>query len=341
MATETIAVRPTPTWIPLKIEDPIPPPFLTPKFGFKVTPIHPTFGCELEGVDWSKDISEEVYQEIRDVVDKYGVVACRKTGLSDEAHIKFSAHFGELDDVRPYQKAGRVHRLAYPELFDAGNIDPHTGDVAPLTAAQVIGNKANEQFHVDSSFNGRRAGHSLLLAHILPPKGTGGSTEYSDSRTAYEELPDETKQRIEGLVANHSLFHSRKKAVPEYFKDTDPSKLPLSKHKLVQLHEPSGRRNLYIASYVYSIEGMPKDESDALIQELLTVVETPRYRVTIDWKDEGDMIIWDNTAVLHRATGGSYEGKFRRDMRRTTVKDMSSARFGLNGEGADWRVGLP
>jgi len=53
------------------------------------------------------------------------------------------------------------------------------------------------------------------------------------------------------------------------------------------------------------------------------------------------MIIWDNTSVMHRATGGSYEGKHRRDMRRTTVKDMSRDKYGLNGDGADWRVGLP
>ncbi len=99
--------------------------------------------------------------------------------MTDEAHIEFSRYFGELDDVTPYQKAGRTHRLAYPELFDAGNIDPSTGDVAPLTAAQVIGNKANEQFHVDSSFNARRAGHSLLLAHCIPPLGMGGATEVS------------------------------------------------------------------------------------------------------------------------------------------------------------------
>lgn len=77
---------------------------------------------------------------------------------------------------------------------------------------------------------------------MLPPEGTGGATEFADSRTAYEELSEEKKKQIEGLVANHSLFHSRKKAVPAYFKDTDPSKLPLSKHKLVQIHEPTGRQ---------------------------------------------------------------------------------------------------
>ncbi len=69
-ATETITVTPTPTWTPLRIQGVIPEPFYTPKFGLKVIPIHPTFGCELEGVDWSKDIPEDVYKEIRVLVDK-------------------------------------------------------------------------------------------------------------------------------------------------------------------------------------------------------------------------------------------------------------------------------
>ncbi|KAJ9613882.1 hypothetical protein H2200_002018 [Cladophialophora chaetospira] len=345
-ATETvdkvvISITPTPTWVPLKIEDDIPEPFTTSEFNLRVTPLHPTFACELDGVEWDKPISPELYQEIRKLVDRYGLVVCRKTNLSDEAHIQFSSYFGELDDVRPYQKAGRIHRLAYPELFDAGNIDPQTGDVAPLTAAQVIGNKANELFHADSSFNGRRAGHSLLLAHKIPPEGTGGHTEFADTRTAYEDLSDDRKRSLEGLVAAHSLFHSRKKAVPEYFKDTDPEKLELSRHLLAQKHEWSGRMNLYLASYVHHIEGMSREESTKLIEELLKHVSKPKYRYTAEWRQDGDMIIWDNTAVLHRATGGSYEGKYPRDMRRTTVKDMSSTKYGLNGEGADWRVGLP
>ncbi len=100
-------------------------------------------------------------------------------------------------------------------------------------------------------------------------------------------------------------------------------------------------QNLYIASYVHHIEGMDREESTALIDELLAHVSQPKYRYTAEWVQNGDMIIWDNTAVLHRATGGSYEGIYPRDMRRTTVKDMGSTRFGLNGDGADWRVGLP
>ncbi|KAF4547903.1 Taurine catabolism dioxygenase TauD-like protein 2 [Elsinoe fawcettii] len=338
---QSFTIKPTPTWTPLPIQGEIPSAYRTPKHNLEVIPLHPTFGCELRGLDWTKPISPDVYTEIREVVNKYGAVVCRNTSLTDEAHIEFSSYFGELDDVRPYQKAGRTHRLKYPELFDAGNIDPATGKAAPLSAAQVIGNKANEQFHVDSSFNARRAGHSLLLAHKLPPSGTGGATEFADSRTAYEDLSEGTKAKLEGKIAGHSLFHSRKKAVPEYFFDMDPSKKEISRHELVQKHEWSERMNLYIASYTHHIEGMPAEESTALIEELLAHVSKPKYRLTIDWEQEGDMIIWDNTSVMHRATGGSYEGVYPRDMRRTTVKDMSSKKYGLNGEGSDWRVGLP
>lgn len=65
--------------------------------------------------------------------------------------------------------------------------------------------------------------------------------QYADSRTAYDDLSEDMKKKLDGLVANHSLFHSRKTAVPEFFKDTDPAKLPLSKHLLVQKHEATGR----------------------------------------------------------------------------------------------------
>lgn len=117
--------------------------------GLKVTPLHPTFGAELSGVDFTKPVSPELYAEIRKVVDKvrdilpfigrdgsmllghsgltwqYGAVVVRDTKLTDEAHVEFSRYFGELDDVTPYMDAGRKHRLPMKELFDAGNIDPY------------------------------------------------------------------------------------------------------------------------------------------------------------------------------------------------------------------------
>lgn len=67
---QPISIKPTPTWVPLKIEGTIPLPYTTPKFGIKVIPLHPTFACEIQGVDWNKSISPELYQEIREISDK-------------------------------------------------------------------------------------------------------------------------------------------------------------------------------------------------------------------------------------------------------------------------------
>lgn len=165
----------------------------------------------------------------------------------------------------------------------------------------------------------------------------GGETEFADSRTAWEELDERLKEELleMELVGAHTLLHSRKLGSPEYFRDLEPESEPMMRHKIVQRHEPSGRMNLYLSTHCHHLETkecvpLPKDESDELFQRLLEHVTQPKYVLSIDWLKEGDMVAWDNTAVMHRATGGSFEGKFVRDMRRTTVHDESSTAWGLN-----------
>ncbi len=104
----------------------------------------------------------------------------------------------------------------------------------------------------------------------------------------------------------------------------------MARHRLIQVHEPSGRRNIYIAAHSYSIEGLPKDESNALIKKLLDHVTQKKNTVSCEWNNISDMIIWDNRCTLHRANGGAFEGKYKRDLRRTTVHDDSSTAWGLN-----------
>ena len=144
----------------------------------------------------------------------------------------------------------------------------------------------------------------------------------------------------EDYVAAHNLWHSRKKAAPEFWKDVKPEEYPFGRHRLVQTHEASGRTNLYIANHVHHIEGLPEKESTELIEKLLKHASRPKFVTRVDWENDGDLIVWDNTCVMHRAAGGSYEGKFKRDMRRTTVHDTSSQAWGLN-ERTTKRMGLP
>lgn len=197
-------------------------------------------------------------------------------------------------------------------------------------------------FHTDSSFNPRRAGYSLLLAHELPPPGTGGNTAFADTRTAYDDLDSAVKEDLlkNDYIADHSLYHSRKLAAPEFFAHLNPLDYPMGRHRLIQLHEPSGRMNLYIAAHAHHIENMDPKDSSALLDRLYSHAKQPKYVVEVEWLNIGDLILWDNTCTMHKAVGGSFEGKYKRDMRRATVHDGSSQAWGLN-EHTDTRVGLP
>lgn len=202
--------------------------------------------------------------------------------------------------------------------------------------------QGNGLFHVDSSFNPRRAGYSLLRAHELPPAGMGGETDFADVRTAFDELPSALKDELreKDYIAAHSLWHSRKTAAPATFADVNPDDYPMGRHRLVQRHEASGRETMYIAAHIHHIEGLTPEESQALFDQLFHHATQSRYVLRIGWEQLGDLILWDNTSVMHRAVGGSFEGKFRRDMRRATVHDGSGSAWGLN-EQSQVRQGLP
>jgi alpha-ketoglutarate-dependent 2,4-dichlorophenoxyacetate dioxygenase len=98
--------------------------------------------------------------------------------------------------------------------------------------------------------------------------------------------------------------------------------------------------NLYIAAHSHHIEGMEKKESRELLDKLYDHAKKPKYLVEIEWQGRGDLVLWDNTCTMHRAVGGTFEGQFKRDMRRATVHDGSSHAWGLN-EHTDVRQGLP
>ncbi|KAF2474093.1 taurine catabolism dioxygenase [Lindgomyces ingoldianus] len=306
----------------------------TPFKMITVKELHPSYAAEVIGADFM-DMSDEQLREIKAAMAKYGVLVFRNTGMTDDEHVVFSSKIGELDNVKRYLTSGRKLRYKHFELFDAGNVDEDGNPIHP-DAPRSHYNRGNALFHVDSSFNPRRASWSLLRAVELPPPGMGGETEFADSRTAWDELDESLKKELleKDYIGAHTLLHSRKSGSPEYFKDLDPTSQPMTRHKLVQTHEPSGRTNLYIAAHCHHLETaegpIPGDESNALLKKLMDHVTQPKYVLSVDWFNESDMVAWDNTCVMHRATGGSFEGKFRRDMRRTTVHDDSTTAWGLN-----------
>ncbi|KAF9880512.1 alpha-ketoglutarate-dependent 2 [Colletotrichum karsti] len=280
----------------------------------------------INGVDFSKPISSETVNDIKEAISKYGVLVFPATGLDDDSHVAFARHFGELERRK---ETGAQSRLQLPELTDQGNIDANGNIIGPTDPRAQI-SKGNTLFHVDSSFNAQRATYSILLAHEIPPEGAGGNTDFADTRTAWDDLSDNWKRELirSNYISNHSFWHSRKKACPEFFAKLKPGTHPMSKHKVAQLHEPSGRMNLFVPSHCHHIDGLPEDEGRKKLEYLYDHATQDKYVVSVPWTQVGDLVMWDNTCTLHRGT--PVVGSHKRDMRRATVLDGGVEGWGLN-----------
>jgi len=290
-------------------------------------PLHPTFVAEVSGIDFRKPLSVSQVQDVIAAMDRFGVTVYRNTGLGDEGHIAFSRNFGELERVPKFRGPSVPDRFNYPELFDAGNTD-RDGKIWPKDSRRWWYNKGNTLWHVDSSFNQHRSKYSILLAHRIP--STGGNTDFADARHAYRDLPQETKDELKDLIAEHDLWHSRRLAAPTEYQapnEHERAAKPPAYHKLVQ-KAPDGEDTFYIATHASRILGKSDDESQSLINEMIDHCTQPQYVFPVQWVQKGDMVMWDNRQVMHRGTAFSDQMEVR-DMRRTTIFDDGPERNGV------------
>ncbi|WEK45325.1 MAG: TauD/TfdA family dioxygenase [Candidatus Andeanibacterium colombiense] len=279
-----------------------------------VRPITARFGAEVSGVDISLPLDAATARKIVDIQNRWGVTVWRDTGLDDAGHVAFTRIFGDVIHAPPHKEGPR---FSQPELFDASNID-RQGNILNDEKRRIT-NRGNRLWHIDSSFMAVRAAQSLLLCHEAPPHSA--PTWFADARSAYDDLPQTMKDRIEGLQARHCYFWSRRKAgYPYTEKEIDG--FQHATHPLVNIHPGSGRKALYIGAHARDIVGMERDEGRELLDELTAWATQPQYILSIEYS-AGDMTIWDNLCSLHRA-GDFDETLYRRDMRRTTIRDPRS-----------------
>ena len=278
----------------------------------KAEPILPRFGAVCSGLDLTRPLAPEEVKQVTDAMDTWGVTVWRDTGMNDEQHVEFSRNFGFLERVP--QREGMKMRLPFRELFDASNLNVE-GEITQDPAA-IQYRKGDRLWHTDSAFMEKRTSYSILLAHSVPPEG--GETWFADTRSAYEDLPQETKDFLEDKVGVNSLWWSRKMAGAE-IADEEIEERPRARHPLVHVHKGSGRKALFIAAHTMDIEGMDKAEGRKLIKDLIEHCTQPQYVFCVKWH-AGDMVIWDNLCTMHRGGDFPYD-KYKRDMRRTTVRE--------------------
>ena len=285
-----------------------------------VRPLHPLFAAELRGLDLDRDIDLETQQAIEHAMDEYAVCVVPEQKFDDERQIAFSRHYGPLENasaVKAQRKAGVIgQRIRHPEIFDVSNLDEN-GNIMAANDDRWVYRQANELWHTDSSFRQKSSTWSLLHARIVPP--SGGDTYFADTRAAYDALPEATKQKLESLVAEHSIWYSRGLRGGYVPSEEERAARPPAQHPLVRRHPGSGRKALFIASHTSHIIGWPHEDGRALLDELLAFATQPRFVYVHKWH-AGDLVIWDNRCTMHRATPFDSNDHIR-ELHRTTIID--------------------
>jgi alpha-ketoglutarate-dependent 2,4-dichlorophenoxyacetate dioxygenase len=281
----------------------------------QVSPLHPTLGAEVRGVNLTRALTSEVFAEIEAAFNSYGILVLPGQPVSDEQQLAFSRLFGPLE-VNP-NYAGAKMRLR-PDVADISNLDAE-GRVLARDDRRNLFNLGNQLWHTDSSFKQIPAKCSLLSARELP--SSGGETEFADLRAAWDALPQSRKRAFDGLIVEHSIFRSRSQIGFADFNDEIFKQLPPVRQVLVRHHPASCRTSFYLASHASHIIGWPVEEGRALIEELIAFSTQPQFVYQHRWT-VGDLVIWDNRCTMHR--GRPYDDTQRRVLHRTTVSDVAN-----------------
>lgn len=281
-----------------------------------VQPIPASFAAEILGADLHREPTSGLIDAVNTAVADHAVVVLRDQAITDEEQVRFSRAFGPLELPPKIRLTGSFKRRLGPELYDVSNLDEQ-GNFLPAESLQLASNRANEEFHTDSSFNALPTKWSLLSARILPP--FGADTLFADTRAVYDALPQELKDKARNAVAEHYFWKTRGRAGFGVITDDMRRAMPAVPHPVVRIIPESGRHALYIGNHATHIVGWPREEGERFLDRLNAFAAQPEFVYTHRWR-AGDFVIWDNRCTVHRAT--PYDiFKYKRDLRRTTINE--------------------
>lgn len=282
---------------------------------YVITPLADALGAEVTGLDLAQPILPETIAEMKRAIATYGVLCFRKQSLTEVQQIEFSKLWGPLEDFPEEDKT-----VSAATVYHVANVSAD-GQSLPETDFRVIFQKVNARWHTDSSYRYVPAYVSLLYGIEVMPKGApGGRTGFSNMVSAYAALPDDLKDEIEPLHMVHTYEFGRRlfPELPPLTKFEKEAVPPVS-HPLVRVHpDRNYERSLYLtANAGNEISGLPLDEARALHRKLVEHISQPQFTYFHEW-EKGDLVVWDNRTMLHKAE--AYDmSKYRRVFRRTTV----------------------
>jgi taurine dioxygenase len=273
-----------------------------------VTPLHPVIGAEIRGVDLSRDLDPATIEAIRDAWHKHTVLLFRDQEISGDDQLRFAAHFGPIANRhKPKAGASASDSPEWTNLMPISDKKDETGK-----AIGALGH-GEMWFHTDKCYHQAPHRASFLYGIEIPTEG--GHTKFASLYAAYDNIPADLKRRLQGKMVMQGYDYAASARL----------NLNINLDNIFHFVQPiflknpgSGRMALYVARLNSMwIEGMDRDESEKILNQLFDITEDPSIIYEHVWRP-GDLVMWDNLACLHARTDWP-DGQPRELRRCTTV----------------------
>lgn len=272
----------------------------------QVRALCPTFGAEIAGVDLAAPMADAFFDRIYDTFLRHQLLLFRDQHFEPGDQVAFARRFGSVQ----VHVMNQYHADGFPEIYYLSNLGPDG------TPSGRHPDRGTVHWHTDGSWS-RRTGQATLLYAVAVP-GAGGETRFASMYDAYEALDDATRERLAALRAVHNLDFSRTRRHGEDLMTEEQKKArPPVDHPIIRIHPETGRRCVFLGDHAWRIEGMALEAGRALIEDLNARIIEPERVYTHRWRP-GDLVVWDNRCMLHKAEPYDVAAEAR-VMRRCTV----------------------
>lgn len=265
----------------------------------ETTPLAPSFGVDVTGVDLNTVTADHLFPEIRSLFEEHSALLFRAQNLTDASHKRIAALFGPIEDrTADERKPGEDWQIPKVSNVRADGTTSAEMDLHTLNL------KANMLWHCDSTFMPVPALVNILTARVVT--STGGATELASTRAAFAAMAPEQQAHLRSRRLKHHYAHSRARISPELATWPMFNKWPAQTWPAVWRNPVNGREAVYVASHAFAVEGMDEAAGAAFIDALVETCTQPQFCYSHQWA-VGDVLLWDQRAVMHRGTPWPWE----------------------------------
>lgn len=271
--------------------------------GCQILPLSDLMAAEVVGLDMSHPLDDATRETVHQAFLTYQLLVFRNQKLKKPEQIAFTEQFGTLERHTKFNKG----LDDFPLVHVVSNLNDE---------GKPSGTVKSTLWHSDKSFRPEPSMATILHTIVMPPDG--GDTVFANMYAAYEALPESEKEFLKGKKVVHSWELSREN-IGRVLSDEEKRDAPPNAHPLARVHPETGRTSLFLGMHASHIEGMPFEEGRAKILELEAHATKPEFTFRHTWS-MGDMLMWDNRCLLHRADPNFDAAAFPRVLHRTCLR---------------------